>query len=182
VIFAATTADGYEWLECDIADAQKIFDLTGAPMATDWKPIPVRRITKAKGKTLARSDFPSLVPYRLVMRRSAAEALASFWENSGELLPLRSDDRTEFVILNVTKVLDALDEQRSDVLRLDGGEIVSIRTPVFVETVVRESDVFRLPHRGSPTYLSHRFIAAVDALGLKGLDFVSGTSSGEGVH
>jgi hypothetical protein len=48
VIFAATTADGYEWLECDIEDAQKIFEFTGVPLAADWKPIRVRRISQAK--------------------------------------------------------------------------------------------------------------------------------------
>ena len=183
MIFSATMADGYEWLECDIRDAQRIFNFTGVPIAADWKPIPVRLVTRAKGKTLSRSDFPSLVPYRLAMRQSAAEALAYFWENSGELLPLRGEDSSEFVILNVTRVLDALDEGRSNLLRLEeDGEIISIRSPVFVESVVGDSDVFRLPYRGSPTYVSRRFVRAVDALGLKGLDFASGTISVEGLH
>ena len=177
MIFAATTAEGYEWLECDVDDAQKIFDFTGVPLGADWKPIRVRRINEVNGKTLARSDFPSLLPYRLAMRRSAAEALSSFFQTSGELLPLRADDGSDLVILNVTRVLDALDEQRSDVLRLQAREIVSIRTAAFVEAVIGESDVFRLPHRGSPTYLSHRFVAAVQALGLKGLDFAGGPAA-----
>ncbi|MGO8999371.1 MAG: imm11 family protein [Polyangiaceae bacterium] len=94
------------------------------------------------------------------------------FEPHAELLPLVGNDGLELFALNVTTVLDALDEERSSIQRFaDTKTIMRIKKTVFRPTVVRDVDVFWLPHRASATYLSQRFVDAYAAAGLVGLEF-----------
>ncbi len=76
------------------------------------------------------------------------------------------------MIYNPTRVLDALDEGASSVMRFDDGRIILIQRHVFRSDVVGESDIFTIPdERVSPTFFSHRFVDSWRASGLKGFEF-----------
>jgi hypothetical protein len=73
---------------------------------------------------------------------------------------------------NPTRVVEALDEPASSVIRFSDGRIMMIQRHVFRADVIGETDVFKLPNlRVSPTFLSQRFVDRWEASGLKGLDF-----------
>jgi hypothetical protein len=106
------------------------------------------------------------------MRRRAVEGLRPMLEAHGEVLPLATDDESELFVLNVTTVLDALDDDRSIVERFPGSDrIMRIKKVAFRPAIVRDVDIFRLPHRASPTYVSRRFVDAFNNAALVGLDF-----------
>jgi hypothetical protein len=54
-----------------------------------------------------------------VFSRKAATALAYLPEGNGELFPLLIADEEDY-LFNVIRVIDALDESRSEIIRFDG--------------------------------------------------------------
>ena len=93
-------------------------------------------------------------------------------EAYGEILPLETTDGIALYALNVTCVLDALDEDGSEIIRFPGSHrIMDIRSAVFRDSVVQGVDIFKLPLRASQTYVSDRFVAMVTRKALKGLEF-----------
>ena len=68
--------------------------------------------------------------------------------------------------------VDALDQAQSSVIKVPGTDRIMYITEVaFIEEAIRDIDIFRLPHRASPTYVSQRFVDRVKAAGLVGLEF-----------
>jgi hypothetical protein len=165
-------AEGFEWVNAiDPADYEVFLSLDGKPRAAAWKPIPVRRVKADKRSKSHPSDFPWLGVHALVMRRSAVDALRDLLEANGEVLPLATDDGLELFVLNA-RTVDALDEARSSLLRFPStNRIMRIQRPAFVPSAVEGVDVFRLPYRAMPTYVSDRFVERVKSAGLKGLEF-----------
>jgi hypothetical protein len=98
-------------------------------------------------------------------------ALMGLISGNAEVLPLLSDEGAELFVLNVTCVIDALDQERSEVLRFPGGRIMLIKQPVFKQDLLNGVELFRLPHRASSTYVGSNFVTAVRAAGLEGLEF-----------
>lgn len=166
-------AGGYEWVNCcSEADYETFLSFDGSQRATQWRPVKVQRVRADERQAFRPSDFPWLGAHALVMRRNAVEALRVMLDASGEVLPLATDDGIELFVLNVTRVLDAIDEPRSEILRFPGSNrIMRIKSVAFLERVLGSADIFRLPHRTSSTYVSDRFVKAVHDAGLKGLEF-----------
>jgi hypothetical protein len=67
------------------------------------------------------------------------------------------------VIYNPTRVLDALDEAASSIMRFPNGRIMLIQKHVFRSDVVGENDIFTIPaDRVSPTFLSQTLVPKLD--------------------
>jgi len=99
------------------------------------------------------------------------DALGPLLREYGELLPLKCRD-ADLVMYNPTRVIDALDEEASSVIRFPEGRLMWIRHHVFRADVVTDIDIFKIPNlRVSPTFVSHRFVDRWMASGLKGLEF-----------
>lgn len=98
----------------------------------------------------------------------AAEALKNILRRYGQLLPLGG----EYVLLfNVTCVLDALDEQKSKIVRFDDGDILTVEKHEFVRSVIAENEIFKLPSRSSPVFVTDGFVKQVRDAGLRGVSF-----------
>ena len=170
-IFEPLVAEGFEWVNtCDEQDYEVFRAFDGQPQASNWQPIKVRRVRADARQAFNPSDFPWLGS-ALVMRRKAVESLRDILEAHGEVLPLATDDGTELFVFNA-RAVDALDETRSSVIRFpETGRVMHIMEIAFVDEAIRNLDMFRLPHRGSPTYVGERFVDRVNAAGLIGLTF-----------
>lgn len=173
-IYKALGADGFELcLPVNKEDYERInVEIgVGTPRQASWKRIPVRLIHEDEGKALAMSDSPWLGYGPLIFRPVVVEALGSLLGEYGELLPLACSE-ADLMIYNPTRVLDALDESASSIMRFPDGRIMLIQKHVFRSDVVGENDIFTIPtERVSPTFLSHRFVDRWKASGLKGLEF-----------
>ena len=183
-IYEAVVAETYEWVAPTNDAHWKLFrNFDGSTRAKDWQPIHVERILRDdEGKMYQRSDFPWLMDSPLVMRAMAVEALRDILQRHGEILPLSTDDGVELYAFNVHAAVDALDEARSDVWRFPNGRIGDIKKPAFFEAQIRDLEIFRLPIRGSSTYVTDTFVNRVHEAGLVGLDFPLVWSSDEQSH
>lgn len=146
--------------------------IDGEPRAKTWKPIAVEIVHEDEGRALLESDSPFLGPHALIFRKKAVEAMGPLLRRNGELLPLACDE-AELFVFNPTRVLDALDESASDIVRFDDGSIMTIERHVFRPDAIQGVvDAFKVPRlRASPTYVLESFVDAWQAAGLTGLTF-----------
>jgi hypothetical protein len=173
VFYAPIPKDHYEWINAiEPADYETFLSFDGSRRAATWTPIKVRRVRADNHHACRASDFPWLGSQVLIMRQRAIDSLRGLFEAHGEILPLTTDDDSHLFALNVTTVLDALDEERSAIRRIPGTQkIMQIKNAVFRTSRVEGVDIFRLPHRASGTYVSDRFVDAYGKAGLVGLEF-----------
>jgi hypothetical protein len=174
-IFQITAPEGFDWVlplnEQDF-DALR-FD--GRSRQDSWTPVKMRRLTTdERGRTLAESDFPSCSGGdMLLLRQRAVDALGELLRACGELLPLECTGGAPLWTLNVTTLLDALDEDRSKLLRMpDSGEILRVKVPFFRSEGVAQAQLFKLARmpRGL-IYVTEPVAQRIKSLPLRGIDF-----------
>lgn len=171
-IYAPQGAEDFECVNTVNDEDYEVFlQFDGKRRASTWKPIAVRRVRADEHQASHPSDFPWLGSHALIMRRSAVDALRDILDANGEVLPLSTEDGVELFVLNA-HVIDALDEARASLMKFPGtNRIMRIKKVAFVASAIEGIDLFRLPHRASPTYVSERFFKRVKAAGLRGLVF-----------
>jgi hypothetical protein len=144
--------------------------IDGTERRQTWTPIKMRIIKEDEGKHLRESDSPWLGQWALMFRPRAVNALSSLLEANGELLPLAVAN-AELEIYNPRHVVDALDEDESELSRVNG-HISPILKHVFKPGVIRNLPIFKISNlRVSPTFVDQSFVSLWRASGLKGLDF-----------
>ena len=147
-----------------------IFD--GRSLITGWEPIPIKRITEDEGQQWISGDFPSTEVGDLALNRKARDAIGRYLEPYGELLPLLCDDG-EFWTLNVTCIIDALNEKRSVIHRsTQDGSILLIRKYIFRPDPLVGAFIFRLPqYARNCIFVTTPFVELIKSSGLTGLTF-----------
>lgn len=173
-VFTITAPEGYEWVLPAVEREIEMLRFDGQPRADSWRPIAMRRLARdEQGHPLLASDFPSCSGGEMLMlRRKAIDALGEILRCSGELLPLACPEG-ELWTLNVTNLVDALDEASSEVLRLpESGKILRVKKPVFRSEAIQGQEVFKLSAipRGL-IYVTDSFVDRVRAEDLRGIDF-----------
>lgn len=166
-------ADPKRYCNFALADASEswIYDdaFNGRPLAAEWKTL---RITAADedDATAELPDFALLgiVP---VFSLRAMDALLDMLRAAGELLPLRHP-RAEYVAFNVTRVIDALDEARSTILRFTDGNVMSVSRYAFLPERVRGLPILKIPELPKAyVFVSEDFVRRVSEAGLSGFHF-----------
>lgn len=172
IIYEPLNAYDYECINCDDEDDYEIFnEFDGTPRHETWQPINVNLGPADQGQAGLLSDFPWLTSAVLIMRKRAVDALHDILHVNGELLPLIADNGVELFAFNA-RTIDALDEVNASIMRFpDSNQIMYIRQTAFIAHRIRGVDIFRLPHRASPTYVSARFVERVKQAELVGLEF-----------
>jgi hypothetical protein len=128
-------------------------------------------VTEDEGMKLAESDSPWLGAHALIFKSRVLGHLGDMLREFGELLPI-SCAGEDLHIYNPMRVVDALDEERSSLLRFKSGRLMGVTKYVLRASAVQNVDVFKIPNlRVSPTFFSGRFVDAWNAAGLVGLNF-----------
>ena len=177
-VYETSVGEDFEILLVANDDDYDVLKFDGQSRASTWKPVLVKRLTvyeegTRKGDRLIPSDFPSCSgPHLLMLSGRTKEKLGAYLERFGELLPLACPDG-EFWTLNVTTVIDALDEEKSKVLRArDEDRILMIHKYVFRASALMDAEIFRLPPRRTSTiFVTDKFVSKVRESGLVGLEF-----------
>jgi hypothetical protein len=174
-VYKLRFSEGYEWiLPVQESDFQKLrFD--GTHWAKNWQPVRMKRLKQSEqGTRLQPSDFPACSGGdMLVVSRTAKETIGEQLQKYGELLPLQCDEG-EFWILNVTVLLDVLDEGASKVLRAsDTGEVLLVQKPAFKVSALQGAGLFKVAQapRG-PIYVTEQIAELVGKSKLRGMEFV----------
>lgn len=144
--------------------------LDGISMKRAW--IPIRVEVDQDGSPPG--DFPILSGCISVFSRRAAGALEPLLRGNGELLPLRCD-AGEYFALNVTRVVDALNADHSEIVYLPDGQVLDIKRFAFNARSVPANDIFKIPQVGTRLFVSERFAETVEESRLKGFLFKSVT-------
>jgi len=107
----------------------------------------------------------------LIVRETAASLLADKFAGDVELLPLDCPDAELFAV-NVLRVVDALDLDRSVVERFSSGRIMTIDAPAFIPSRLVDTAIFKIPQmlRG-PVYVTDDFVTAIKDHDLCCIDF-----------
>ncbi|MBK9262019.1 MAG: hypothetical protein IPM54_19725 [Polyangiaceae bacterium] len=180
-VFDTLNANGYEIINTvsnDYDDVDALLNLYGPSRKRDWKPILVQRDRATKRGAFKAADLP-YAHAAFILRRSAVDALQDILDAHGELLPLATNDGVELFVFNPRFVIDAIDHERSQIERPEGMTLVLIRKYVFIESAIRDIDIFRMPIGPRQNYFSDRFVERVKAAKLKGTDFIKLWSSDE---
>jgi len=145
--------------------------LDGSPRLATWRPVEFNLVRHDGRRKLVSVDAPWYVSSLLIFKPKVIHAIGDYLKDYGEFLPLICED-AKIVMYNPTRVIDALDEQKSTITRFDDGRIMMIDKHVFHADKIADVDVFKLPMRASATYVSQRFADIWASHGLTGLDFV----------
>ena len=170
-IYKPVVAEGFEWAQPIDEDDFRIFRHLGPGVdRSTWIPVPFWLVREDEGQTFAESDFPWLGSDTLILRERAVDLLGDLIAPYGELLPLECDEAV-LAAFNVHRIIDALDERRSTVVRYpSSGRVMAIERHAFAPEIVGEAVIFKIPEVGS-TYVTDEFVNRVETAGLRGLDF-----------
>lgn len=120
---------------------------------------------------LPKGDTPGLSSHIPVFSPRAVEMLADLLKDSGELLPITCEGE-DYFLFNVTRRVDALDEDASVLERFDDGDILRIVRYCFKEDKLIGVNIFKLPQEPlSYPYVTDAFVRRVENSGLKGFEF-----------
>lgn len=171
IVYEPLIAHDYECINCHDDEDYEVFnEFDGSPRLETWRPIKVNRGPADERQKGLPSDFPWLISAVLVMRKRAVDTLQDILHAHGEVLPLATDDGVELFAFNA-RTVDALDEAQASIVRFpSSNRIMYIEQVAFIEPKIRGLDIFRLPHRASPTYVGQRFVDRVKSAKLVGLD------------
>ena len=154
----------------------------GSPRSflSEWQPPSVRFITDEEGRF---TEYPETAePYlrdndftmyegALVFNAHAVSVLSPLMGSAVELLPLRCEEG-EFWVLNVLRVLDCLDRERTVFTYFPDGSMKGVIKIFFHAGCLEDRHIFRLPiHNYSRIYVSQVFKDLVDEHDLRGLRF-----------
>ena len=172
-IYEPRVRPSLEWvLPVHDTDHEHLWRLDGTSRRANWRPMPVARLlVDDEGEPRLEADMPWLGGHVLVLRERAAKALAPLLDRYGELLPLACPE-ADLWLFNVLTVVDALDEDNSELMRFDNGDILDVERYAFRPNLVAGLAVFKVPQllRG-PLFVGDEFVRAVEAAGLRGPEF-----------
>jgi hypothetical protein len=154
----------------DDADVTIYERFNGQPMASDGQPVAITAADEDdETALLADHALLGIVP---VFTVRAVEVLLDFLRPNGELLPLRYG-RAEYMAYNVTRVVDALDESRSKLMRFrDSGRVQLIQEYVFWPERVAGLSIFKIPQLIKAfVFVTDPFVERVKGARLTGFDF-----------
>lgn len=171
LVYKAAPVEGFEWLLSENEhDYDWLRSLDGTPRLARWMPPALYlRTIDDHGRPRRRADLPWVGAQALALRPRAVNALRAVLEQYGELLPVITRGDEPLLLFNVLRVVDALDEERSEIVRApSSGRIMDIRRWHLREAMLEGLELFRLT--GLPSvFFSDRFKARVEGAGLTGL-------------
>jgi len=86
---------------------------------------------------LPKTDFPTLTIGTAVLSARAVDRLRPILDTCGEILPIRlSNDRDLLYLFNVTRIINAVDMERSTFFRFPSGSIAYSERLVFDPTLI----------------------------------------------
>ena len=173
-VYGFAVVEGYEWVvPQNEADFEVFRAFDGTSRSSGWEPIPVQLVQHdEQGKPLAESELPWLGEHAQVMRPRLVELLQNVLAGDAELLPLACPD-AELKVLNVLRVVEALDVERSEIVRFPStGRIMKVKSHVFQAERLDGVKVFKVPEllRGA-TLVTDEVVEVVQRSGLKGVAF-----------
>ncbi len=151
-----------------ISERYRAFD--GSPFSGDPPPI---RIRPGEQAGLPWSDFPGLTTHIPIFSPRAAEALHDLLAGNGHFVALDCPACPDlFQAFNVTRLVEALDVERSEVKRYSSGRIMRIRRYHFHAERLAGWPIFKIPEEPlKSVFVNRDFVRRVQEAQLTGFCF-----------
>jgi hypothetical protein len=124
---------------------------------------------------LPKSDFPAYLPSTAFLSARAVDRLRPILLACGEILPIDlTNDHDIFYLFNVTRVINAVDMQRSEFMELPSGSIGPCELLVFNPALIpSDAFFFKNTQMGPATriFATEQAVAAVLRVNLTGYEF-----------
>jgi hypothetical protein len=142
----------------------------GFPLNPSWKDVTIG--WDPDMRRLPKGDFPDLFTHIPVFTPRAVDALSGQLEGNGELLPILIAGE-EYFLYNVTRVIDALDESRSEIIRFDdSSKFLDVEVHCFFPEKIGNTTIFKIPQMVTmDVFVTEVFVQRVKSARLKGFDF-----------
>lgn len=143
----------------------------GKMIGEDWVILDVISFNKGKKKESDAIRFWDKTG-AIVLSEKAVGCLKDMLQGVTEILPL-NHPKFDLYIVNVVNVIDALDENRSEITRFPDGNIMRVDKHSFTSKLVEEEHhIFKIPQSlKSHSFVSEKFVNTVNEFGLKGFVF-----------
>ncbi|MFC9439869.1 imm11 family protein [Nocardia sp. NPDC057030] len=141
-IYVGAPRAGFEWAVPVDNDDNERLSFDGVPKLDSWQPMEMESVREEGSE--APSDFPWSLSSTLLLKDRAIDVLGPGLGEFGELLPARFSG-SRLAVLNVVNVLDALDEEASEIARFESGEIMMVESHVFRPDRIPARAVFKIP-------------------------------------
>ena len=138
----------------------------GRKLSDNWKPLPVKFLYRSRKK----GDCPSLQIVPLFSAK-AIKVLREIMGENVEYLEV-TGEASKFTIVNVIKLVDALDREKSVLEYFDDGRIFNYTKIVLDSRKLSTENIFKLiEFPRTDIIVSDKFKDAVEKAGLKGFAF-----------
>ncbi len=153
-------------------DLEALYQFAGTSIGAAWRPLPVETYEEEVREKRLPSDCPGLFGSLPVFSLRAVKILQPILDGNGELLPL-DFEQGEYFAFNITRVVDALNEAGSEIVRFpDGKKVLAIKQFSFVPQKLEGVDIFKLPQQPlGMAFVTDRFVQAVRQSDLVGFNF-----------
>jgi hypothetical protein len=129
----------------------------------------IKFITHVKGKP---SDIPDFSSGKPVLSRKAVDAVKDLLEGHAQILPIVHEHH-ELYIINVHRVIDAIDYDHAGIDRFDNGIFRNIIKYDFVEDKLLDQHILKIPElQLIKVFVSDLFRDRCLSAGLKGFKFI----------
>ncbi|MFG0312567.1 MAG: imm11 family protein [Phycisphaerales bacterium] len=165
-------AERFSWLGVERSEMRPLaLILEGNSLRDRWVPPIVSRIVDDELPQGELGDYPFLEGAPALSKR-AVDALLDVLAESAEFLPLNCD-AGEYYVMNITRVVDALDEAASELKRFESsGRVMEVMRHVFVPERLTGYAIFKIPQTPrAPVFVTEDFRRRVLAAGLAGFRF-----------
>lgn len=174
-VYSLETHDDVQLLDADVAWQATVLRTLGRGVRHQgvWRPVRVTRLRKPrKRRTEALCDFTAIgssvdVP---ALSARAKGVVAPLLGEGAEWLPL-SFDETDYWLLNILTLVDALDLDKSVIRTLPNGKVLNIDTYAFRWEAIEREWLFKVPQHPYRVLCSERFRSVAASEQLTGLFF-----------
>jgi hypothetical protein len=146
---------------------------TGNVSECKWAPPVIEIITEEEDGTALRPFDASMVvgSSGIIIKGKSLSVLMGILDNYGNIFRLNCD-YDELFYFNCTKILPAIDIDKSESRRLPNGRIIRIVRHVFFPEVVGSNDIFRISTEGVPgLFFTDKAVAIWNKSGVSGIEF-----------
>lgn len=145
LVYRPAVPEGFEWaFPVDPGDFEAFWTLYERRPGAAWEPIPMRLLKQDEhGRPWRRAEMPWLGRHVLILRDEAIESIGPLLAPYGELLPLMCDE-ARLVVFSAPPAANALEEDRSEIVRFASGRIMDIRRHAFNLGALAGNRAFKL--------------------------------------
>ena len=144
----------------------------GEPVA-DWRPVELVPSTHHTEEGKPVGDAFPVWPGAVIVGERCYRLISPYLGDSAQVLPAAWGSETAYV-LNVTRVIDCLDEERSKLKRFPStGRVMRIEEYAFDKALVEDEVIFKIPEEApAHPYVTDKLKAVIERNGIRGFKFV----------